>query len=132
MLADDCAFRLVQGKNAVGNPTAAPVWLTDVLVQGYQEDPSYVENWGYGASFFVVDTFGRCLFQQGNYFTYGDTLTSDDPIEWEGGIWLDADGNEVVPQSANDLLIQPGEAIYWEGQAFTPGYPQTLVWPTSL
>ena len=132
VLANDCAFRLVQGKNAVGNPTAAPVWLTDVLVQGYQEDPLYVENWGYGSSFFVVDTYGRCLIQQGKYFSYGDTLTSDDPIEWEGGIWLDANGAEVVPQSANDLLIQPGEAIYWEGQDFTSGYPQTLVWPTSL
>ena len=132
VLADDCAVRVVQGKNAVGNPTAAPVWLTDVLVQGYQEDPYYVENWGYGASFFIVDPYGRCLNEMGKSFGYGDNLVSDDPIEWTGGVWLDANGDEVVPKSANDLLIQPGEAIYWEGQDFTAGYPQTLVWPTAL
>ena len=127
---------LVQGKQYVTSSffgvNTNTFWVSDLKVVGYQNDPQYVENWGYGASFYIVDTYGRCLNEMGKSFGYGDNLNSDDPIEWAGGVWLDANGDEVVPKSANDLLIQPGEAIYWEGQAFTTGYPQTLVWPTAL
>ena len=137
VISEDMAYATIEGQNGIGNNMSAPVWVSDLTIEGYQEDPMYA-NWdvaAYDANFFILDFAGRCLNEKNRKFNYHDDFDSDDPIAWVGGAWLN-NGAAITPHGENDFQLQPGMGIWFAGQAFTPDvdnkYQPYLVFPTAV
>lgn len=123
-------FPLADSGNGVGNPMATGVWVSDLFVTGYQEDPGYFMAQDYSADFYILDDAGRAIKEDNLYFEYRD------PFDWIGysgflgGKWYN-NGVEVVQHGAGDVQLQPGQGIWFSNpgggeKPFVLTFPQVV------
>ena len=129
VISEDISIDLVEGGNSVGNPMAAGVWVSGLALSGYEEDTAFVDNSEYTANFCILDYAGRTTTEKGKSFFYSDA--PDWAGGFEGGIWYDADSSEVIAEGENDVMLEPGQGLWF----MTPGgdgeHVVTLTFPAS-
>lgn len=120
-------FPCVEGGNTPGNPMATGVWVSDLMLTGYQEDTAFVDASPYNANFCLLDYAGRTTREKGKYFTY-----ADEP-DWAGGflggLWYDANSTAIIPHGENDMQLNPGQGIWLELPVGDGEHPVTFIFP---
>ena len=120
-------FPCVDGGNSAGNPMAMGVWVSDLVLTGYQEDTVFVDSQAYNAEFCLLDYAGRTTSGKNQRFVYGD-----DP-DWAGGfvggLWFDSTGAEIIPHGENDFQLKPGQGIWLQLPVGDGEHPVTLIFP---
>ena len=120
-------FPCVDGGNSAGNPMATSVWVSDLVLTGYQEDTAFVDAANYTAEFCLLDYAGRTTAGKNQRFVY------DDAPDWaggfEGGKWYDYQVGEITPHEGNDFELAPGQGIWLQLPVGDGEHPVTLIFP---
>lgn len=120
-------FPLVTGGNGVGNPMAVGVWVSDLVISGYQEDAGFYENTDFSCSFNLLDNAGRTLTGKDNVFTYDDTFDWDSD-SFLGGVWSN-NGSAITPHDEGDIQLNPGQGVWLQCPANDGEHTFVLTFP---
>lgn len=118
---------LIDGGNGIGNPMAVGVWVSDLIVSGYEE--AFYEN-DFSIGFNILDNGGRTLMGKDIYFSYNDGFDFDNYSGFLGGKWYN-NGVEIVPHGEGDFQLMPGVGVWLQAPAGSTGnvvftFPQVV------
>lgn len=120
-------FPLIDGGNGIGNPMATDVWVSDLIVSGYEE--AFYES-DFSVSFNILDNGGRTLKGKDIYFFYEDGFDWDGYSGFLGGKWYN-NGAGIVPHGENDFKLASGAGVWLQAPAGSTGnvvftFPQVV------
>lgn len=92
------------------NPGKKTFRVSDIKVDGYQEDGGFYESGDFNCDFYILDNGGRTIMGKDLYFSYSDTWDWDQ-YAFLGGRWSNY-GVEIVPGSADDYELKAGQAVW--------------------
>lgn len=108
----DIAYPLVYGGNSVGNMMAVTLKLSTITPDGYQANPTFIDEGTDGQfNFFILTNAGETLDE--NYYSWLDYIGEDG--EWGGdGIagWYNIDG-QLVGVDCDDVDITPSMGLWF-------------------
>ena len=119
-------FPLINGGNGIGNPMAVGVWVSDLILSGYED--VFAED-DFNCTFNILDNGGRTLAGKNIQFSYSDSWDWD-AYGFLGGKWYNY-GSDITPHAENDYQLQPGEGIWLQAPAGSAGnvvltFPQVV------
>ena len=129
VIQHEVTIPLVDGGNSIGNPMAAPVWVSSLTVTGYEDDPSYYYAQDYYANFYILDYAGRTIMGKDIYFEYLDSFDWDNGV-FLGGVWTN-NGADITPKGENDFQIPAGVGLWFSNPGggenqFSVIFPQVV------
>ena len=120
-------YPMITGGNGIANPMAVDVWVSDLIVSGYEEDAGFYENGNFDCAFNLLDNGGRTISGKDLSFSYTDVW------DWEayaflGGKWSNY-GVEIVPHGEGDFKLSPGQGVWLQCPANDGEHTFVLTFP---